>query len=55
MLEKAVAKHNVDKELSYFIGDSDRDKRAGERIGIKSYQVEANSSILDLSKKLIDE
>lgn len=55
MLEKAVARHKVTKENSYFIGDSERDKIAGESIGIKSYQVEANSSILELSKKLIHE
>jgi len=53
MLEKAVARYNVIKDQSYFIGDSERDKIAGESIGIKSYQVEANSSILELSKKLI--
>ncbi len=55
MLEKATAKHNVNKEKSYFIGDSERDKIAGESIGIKSFQVGVNSSILELCKKLIHE
>lgn len=55
LLEKAIAKHNVNKELSFFIGDSARDKKAGEKVGLKSFLVDANSSILELSKKLIHE
>ena len=55
LLERAMAKYNVDPKNAFFIGDSERDKIAGENVGIKSYQVKANSSILSLSKKLLDE
>lgn len=55
LLERAIAKHNVDIKRSFFIGDSERDKIAGERLGIKSLKVLANSSILEISKLLIDE
>jgi D-glycero-D-manno-heptose 1,7-bisphosphate phosphatase len=55
LLERALAKYGFKKENALFIGDSDRDRIAGEKIGIKSLQVEANASILNLCKKLINE
>lgn len=55
LLERAIAKHDVDKNLSFFIGDSERDKIAGERVGVRSLKVLANSSILEISKLLINE
>lgn len=55
LLERALAKHGFLAKDAIFIGDSERDKKAGESIGIKSILVEANSSILNLSKKLIHE
>lgn len=53
MLEKAVAKHNVNANLSFFIGDSDRDINAGQKVGIKGLKVVANDSILEMCKNLI--
>ena len=55
LLERAMAKHNIRSKDAIFIGDSERDKIAGENVGIKSFKVDANSSILVLSKTLIDE
>jgi len=55
LLERAIAKHNVAITQSFFIGDSDRDKVAGERVGIRSLKVMANSSILEMCKLLINE
>jgi D-glycero-D-manno-heptose 1,7-bisphosphate phosphatase len=55
LLERAIAKHDVDKNHSFFIGDSERDKIAGEQVGIRSLKVVANSSILEISKLLINE
>ena len=54
LLERAIAKHSVDIKQSFFIGDSERDKIAGERVGVRSFNVEANSSILEMCKLLID-
>lgn len=55
LLERALAKYDINIEDAVFIGDSERDKIAGENLGIKSIQVKANTSILGLSKILIDE
>lgn len=55
LLEKAIAKHNVDVSSSFFIGDSLRDKEAGDKVGVKGIKVEANSSIVELCKVLIHE
>jgi D-glycero-D-manno-heptose 1,7-bisphosphate phosphatase len=55
MLERALGKYNIKKENALFIGDSERDKIAGENGGIRSIQVKANTSILELSKMLVHE
>ncbi len=55
MLEKALAKYDIQNEDTLFIGDSERDRKAGESLSIKSYLVKANSSILKLSNLLLNE
>ena len=55
LLERAIAKYKLKIENTIFIGDSPRDKEAGERLSIRSFQVEANSSILELSKTILNE
>lgn len=51
MIEKAVARFNVDIDASFMIGDSDRDIAAAEKIGIKGIKVKANANLLnELSK-----
>ncbi|MCF6240202.1 MAG: HAD-IIIA family hydrolase [Bacteroidales bacterium] len=47
LLEKAVARFNVDIESSVMIGDSDRDVLAAEKIGIKGLKVKANADLFD--------
>ncbi len=46
MIEKAVAKYNINKENSYMIGDSDRDSKAAQAAGIQAIQVESNRNWL---------
>lgn len=46
MLEKAIARFNVDITKSFFFGDSARDAEAGNAVGVKSIQIEPNSSLL---------
>lgn len=48
MLEKAIARFNIDPELSFMIGDRDRDVDAGRAAGLKSILVESNSSLLPI-------
>lgn len=45
MLEKAVARFDIDVSQSCFIGDRERDIEAGEKVGIKGILVESNSSL----------
>jgi len=47
MLEKAIARFNVDITKSYLIGDSERDIEAGEKVGIKSIKIDANNNLYD--------
>lgn len=43
MLEKAIARFNIDPSQSYFIGDKQRDVDAGEKVGVRGILVEANT------------
>jgi D-glycero-D-manno-heptose 1,7-bisphosphate phosphatase len=46
MLEKAIARFDIDKTRSVFFGDSKRDIEAGNYVGIKSVLVPSNSSLM---------
>jgi len=45
MLEKAIARYNVDKTTAYFIGDSKRDVLAAEKAEIKGVLVKSNDAL----------
>jgi len=46
MVEKTLARFNIDPKLSYFIGDKERDVLAGEKAGVKGILIKSNSSLL---------
>jgi len=48
MIEKAIARYNIDIKQSYFIGDSRRDFLAGEKAGVKAIQVKKNSDLNEI-------
>lgn len=48
MVEKALARFDIDPARSYFIGDRDRDVQAAEAAGVKGILVESNTDLLDL-------
>ena len=50
MLEKAMARFDIDASKSYFIGDAERDILAGEKAGVKSIKIESNSNLLSIIK-----
>ncbi|PCJ00136.1 MAG: histidinol phosphate phosphatase [Flavobacteriales bacterium] len=52
MLEKAIARYNVDKKNAYFIGDNHRDVLAGEKAGITGIQIKANDSLTNYLNKI---
>jgi len=47
MLEKAIARFNINKDNSWFIGDNIRDSDAAKKAGIKSLKVEPNENVLN--------
>ncbi len=55
LLERALAKHNIDPEQSFFIGDSVRDMVAGQRLGIKGVLMQKNVSLLKAVKDILNE
>lgn len=52
MLEKAIARFNIDKAMSFMIGDSQRDIDAATKVGIRSFIIEPNSNLNQLKNYL---
>lgn len=48
MLEKAIARFNIDKQKSYFVGDNERDISAAVGAGVIPIKIEANQNLLSL-------
>jgi D-glycero-D-manno-heptose 1,7-bisphosphate phosphatase len=48
MLEKAIARFNVDKTKSYFIGDRERDVIAGEAAGVTGILIDSDQPISEI-------
>ncbi len=46
LLEKAIARFNIDVSSSFLIGDGDRDIEAGNKLGLHTIKVDANENIL---------
>ena len=53
MIEKAVARFDIDINQSYLIGDSQRDIEAGEKAGLRCFKINANENILPLCKSIV--
>lgn len=47
MVERALAKYNIDPSLSYFIGDKPRDIICAEKAGVTGIKIDVN--VLDLN------
>ena len=48
LLEKALARFEIDPAASYFIGDRDRDVDAAQMAGVNPVRIESNSSLLKI-------
>ena len=48
LLEKAIARYNVDKKQAYFIGDRERDVIAGEAAGITGILIDSDQPISEV-------
>ena len=53
MVEKAIARFNIDVSKSFFIGDKERDIQAAEKAGVKGFLIEADSSINGIAEEII--
>lgn len=47
MLEKAIARYDVDVTESIFIGDSKRDVEAGSLVGLHTFLIKPNENLMD--------
>ena len=47
MLEKAIARYNIDVKKSYFIGDTQRDIDAGNKVGLNTIKINPNDNLLN--------
>ena len=54
LLEKAIARFNIDVTQSFFIGDSERDIEAAEKVCIKGILVRKNSNIVKICDTIIN-
>ena len=52
MIEKGIARFNIDPNKSWFIGDRDTDMEAATRAGLKTIKVEANQDMNFLTEKI---
>ena len=55
LIEKAIARYNIDVKKSFLIGDKESDINAGKKVGIQSYIVKKNTSILPIIKQILNE
>ncbi len=53
MIEKAIARFNIEPNKSHFIGDKQSDIDAGEKIGVNGILVKANSNIKNIVDQII--
>jgi len=54
MILDAMAKHQIDPQQSYLIGDSKRDIEAGDKAGLRQcFKIEANTSIVSVCRQII--
>jgi D-glycero-D-manno-heptose 1,7-bisphosphate phosphatase len=47
MLEKAISRYQVDVSKSYFIGDTERDIEAGNKVGLHTIKVTPNDDLTE--------
>ena len=48
LFERAIAKYNIDPELSFMIGDSEIDIQAAEKMKIKGILIPTNGNMMDV-------
>ncbi len=52
LFEKAIARFNIDREASWFVGDRDTDMEAGRNAGLKTLLVKPNQDMHFLADRI---
>ena len=52
LLEKAIARFDIDPSHSWFIGDAERDVEAGRKVGVNTILIPPNSSLLKIVEQI---
>ena len=52
MIEKAMARFDIDPLSSWMIGDAERDVEAGKAAGLRTILIEANSDLREVLGKI---
>jgi D-glycero-D-manno-heptose 1,7-bisphosphate phosphatase len=55
LLEKAIARFNIDVSSSFLIGDGERDIEAGKKVGLKTIKINANENISKYCKTIVNQ
>ena len=55
MLEKAIARFNIDVSRSFLIGDKERDIEAAIKAGLRSFHIESDSPIMGIVMQILGE
>jgi len=53
MIEKALARFQIDSTKSFFVGDREKDVEAALKAGVKPVKIEANENIIKYVKEII--
>jgi len=55
MLEKGIARFNIDISKSFMIGDKERDILAAEKAGVKAFHIESDSPLLGIAEEILSQ
>ncbi|HTB07813.1 MAG TPA: HAD family hydrolase [Bacteroidia bacterium] len=54
LVEKALARFDIDPAQSYFIGDKERDVMAGKKVGVEGILIPSNFSLLEAIQPILN-
>ena len=52
LIQKALARYDIDPSASWMVGDSERDVEAGEAAGVRTLLVESNGDLREILKEI---
>ena len=53
MLEKAIARFNIDVSKSFLVGDKERDIQAAEKAGVRGILIESDSPLMNILPQIM--